>query len=395
MTDKPDDICPRPTLASSPSTRPHASPIYLASVYECDDPQQADDLLAGRQPGYIYSRDGHPNADVLAETCGKLHGAQRAAITSSGMSAMALALLSQLQQGDHVVVSNRLYGRSSGLLTAETARLGIASSVVDTCDLDATAEAIRPDTKLLVVETITNPLLRVSDIGGLAELAHESGALLLVDNTFASPAVCRPIDLGADLVLESLTKIMNGHSDVLLGMLCGSEAHWGRIDEVISAWGLTSSPMDCYLASRGLATMHLRVGRASDNALAVARFLADFPGVEQVIYPGLPEHPDHALAQRQFTDWFGSIVAFTLPGGTSAAEQFIAAARQIAFCPSLGELSTTLSHPASTSHRRMTPEQQAELGIFGGTIRLSVGIESPDFVIESLKEGLAGVGGRT
>ena len=138
--------------------------------------------------------------------------------------------------------------------------------------------------------------------------------------------------------------------------------------------------------------MHLRVGRASDNALAVARFLADFPGVEQVIYPGLPEHPDHALAQRQFTDWFGSIVAFTLPGGAAAAEQFIAAARQIAFCPSLGELSTTLSHPASTSHRRMTPEQQAELGIFGGTIRLSVGIESPDFVIESLKEGLAGVG---
>ena len=192
-------------------------------------------------------------------------------------------------------------------------------------------------------------------------------------------------------MLGRRTKIMTGHSDVLLGMLCGGEAQWGRVDEVLSAWGLTSSPMDCYLASRGLATMHLRVRRASDNALAVARFLAAGPDVEQVIYPGLPDHLDHPLAERQFTGLFGSIVTFTLPGGTATAEQFIAAARRIAFCPSLGELSTTLSHPESTSHRRMAADEREELGIFGGTIRLSVGIESADFVIESLKEGLAGV----
>jgi len=387
----PDDICPRPERLPPQATEPHAVPIYPATVYRCDSPQQAYDLLTGAEPGYVYSRDGHPNADLLSEKCRKLHSAERAAVTSSGMAALALALLSQLSTGDHVLVSNRLYGRSLTLLAGEAARLGISSTLVDTNDLAATAAALTPATRLLVVETITNPLLRVSDIAALGDLAHRHGALLLVDNSFASPAVCRPLELGADLVLESLTKIMNGHSDVLLGLLAGPASRWERIPLVLSAWGMTAGPFDCWLAARGVGTMHLRVERANCNALAAAEFLARQRRVERVHYPGLTAHSDHPLAQRQFGDRFGSVVTFDLVGGLAAAEQFIAAARDIPFCPSLGEISTTLSHPASTSHRGLSPDEQKSVGISGGTIRLSLGIESREFVERALGEALAGL----
>jgi cystathionine beta-lyase/cystathionine gamma-synthase len=364
-------------------------PIYPSSVYRCADPAQAAAMLAGDAPGHVYRRDGHPNSELLAEKCRQLHGAPRAAIAASGMGALALALVSQCQQGDHIVIGNQLYGRSMLLLNDEARRLGIATTIVDTCDLEATAAAFTPATKLLVVETITNPLLRVSDIRGLAEIAHRSGGLLLVDNTLASPLLCRPLELAADLVLESLTKIMNGHSDVLLGLLCGRADVWQRVPTTLSTWGWSAAPLDCWLAARGIGTLHLRAERASANALATARLLAARREVEIVHYPGLADHPDHELAARQFGGRYGSIVTFTLDGGTKAAARFISAARRIPFCPSLGELSTTLTHPESTSHRAMTPAARESLGIKGGTIRLSVGVESSEFVIEALSEGLA------
>ena len=252
--------------------------------------------------------------------------------------------------------------------------------------------AITPQTKLLLAETIANPLLEVADIAALAEVAHRRGVVLLIDNTFASPILCRPLELGADLVMESLTKTMNGHSDVVLGLLCGREAIWQRVPAVLSAWGLASSPFDCWLAQRGLATAHLRIERACHNALIAAEFLlTQSPTVAQVDYPGLAEHPQHALARRQFGDLFGTIVTFRLAGGRPAADAFIAAATRIPFCPSLGELSTTLSHPETTSHRGLTADQRAALGITGGTIRLSVGTESAEFILAALAEGLRGV----
>ncbi|MEX0586642.1 MAG: aminotransferase class I/II-fold pyridoxal phosphate-dependent enzyme, partial [Pirellulales bacterium] len=365
----PDDVCPRPPALPPQPTRPHAPAIFPASVYECESPQQADELLSGRKAGYVYSRDGHPNADQLAEACRELHGAERAAIAASGMGAMAAAALSQLQAGDHVVVSRHLYGRSLGLLVTELERLGIHSTVVDGCDLQATAAAMHPATKLLVVETITNPCLRVSNIAALAEIAHRDGARLLVDNTLASPAVCRPIEWGADLVLESLTKIMNGHSDVVLGLLCGSASLWERVPAVISTWGLASGPFDCWLALRGLGTLALRVERAAANALRLAEWLKGRPQLAEVYYPGLADHPDHELAQRQLGGRFGAMVTMNLAGGLAAAEAFIAAAKRIAFCPSLGELATTLSHPQSTSHRALTDAERTALGITPGTLR--------------------------
>lgn len=386
-----EDICASEAPALPLGTTPHAPPLYLSSVFRCEDPAQADALLAGKEAGFVYSRDGHPNAVMLAEKCQELHSAERAAIAATGMGALSAAVLAFLQQGDHVVVSNQLYGASLQLLTAEVGRLGIASTVVDTCDLAATRAAFTPKTKLVVVETITNPLLRVSDIAALAELSHEHGAKLLVDNSFASPTVCRPLELGADLVLESLTKIMNGHSDVVLGMLAGKAKDWDRVGWVLSKWGLASSPMDCWLALRGISTLALRAKAAGSNAQEAAEFLTKQKGVKVVHYPGLKAHPDHELAARQFGGSFGSMVTFTLVGGLSAAEKFIKAGR-ISFCPSLGELTTTLSHPSSTSHRGLTPAARAGLGIEDGTIRLSVGIESPAAVLEMLETSLAAIG---
>lgn len=388
----PDDLCPRPQHLPPQTTRPHTPPIYATSVWTCDSPAQADAMLAGQQQGYVYQRDGHPNADLLAEKLRNLHGAERAAVTSSGMAALSAALLSQLQAGDHALVSSRLYGKSHTLFLGEGSRLGITANLVDTCDLQATARAMTERTKLIVVETIANPLLQVADIAALARLAHAGGARLLVDNTFASPLVCRPLELGADLVMESLTKMLNGHGDVILGLLCGNQEAWARVPGAISAWGLTSPPFECWLASRGLLTAHLRIERACENALVAAQFLQKQPEVEAVYYPGLSDHAEHRLAATQFaTGRYGTIASFRLAGGGPAAAEFIRAAEEIPFCPSLGELSTTLSHPETTSHRGLTAEQRAALGITGGTIRLSVGTESPEHICRSLAQGLAGI----
>ena len=387
---QPSDLCPRPQPLPPLPTQPHAPPIYLASVWACDSPQQADDLLAGREAGYVYQRDGHPNAHLLSEKVRLLHAADRGAITASGMGALATALLARLEAGDHAVVGSRVYGKTLALFGGEAHRLGIELTTVDTCDVGAVEAAIRPATRLIVAETIANPLLEVADIAALADLAHRRNTALLVDNTFASPILCRPLELGADLVMESLTKTLNGHSDVILGFLGGREDVWDRVPQVISTWGLASSPFDCWLAERGLATAHLRIERACQNALIAAEFLtSQQPKVAEVYYPGLATHPQHELAARQFGGLFGTIVSFRLAGGRAAADTFIDDAKRIPFCPSLGELSTTLSHPETTSHRGLSSDQRRSLGITGGTIRLSVGTESVEFIRAVLAEGLA------
>jgi cystathionine beta-lyase/cystathionine gamma-synthase len=390
-SDRLDDICARPMAPAPQSTEPASPPIFMSSVYRCASPGQANQLLAGEAAGYVYSRDGHPNADLLAQKCRELHGAERATVCSSGMAALGLAAVSHLDQTSHVVVSNQLYGRTGQLFAHELPRFGVQVSVVDTCSVETTADALRSNTRLVVCETITNPLLRVCDIAALAEIVHARGALLLVDNTLATPVVCRPFVLGADLVVESLTKLMSGHSDVLLGLLCGTQRAWQRVVPAQSTWGWSASPFDCWLALRGLGTLALRAERAIDNAMVAAHWLREQAKVERVDYAGLPEHPDHALAARQFNGRFGNMITFTLRGGLPAAERFIAAAAAIPFCPSLGDLSTTLSHPASTSHRSLSREARQELGISEATVRLSLGIESPDAVLAALAQGLDGV----
>ncbi|MEX0866955.1 MAG: PLP-dependent transferase, partial [Pirellulales bacterium] len=246
---------------------------------------------------------------------------------------------------------------------------------------------------------ITNPMLRVTDVAAVAQLCQDRDAVLLVDNTFASPAVCRPLELGATLVMESVTKIINGHSDVMLGMLCGGAAQpWERIRQVASTWGFMASPFDCWLASRGLQTLQLRAEAACRGAAAVAEFLADRNEIAAVHYPGLSTHPDHLLARRQFGALGGSMVTIELASDPAEAaraatvERFILAAAEqgIPFCPSLGEIQTTLSHPASTSHRGHTAAELEQLGIRSTTIRLSIGIEPADQVRAALGKALAG-----
>jgi cystathionine beta-lyase/cystathionine gamma-synthase len=341
------------------------------------------------QAGYVYRRDGHPNGDALVAECCRLHAVECGISVSSGMSALAAAVLAVAKSGDHLLLSNRLYGKTGHLVGSEFARLGVSSSQVDVRDFDATRAALQPNTRLLIVETIANPCLEVADLGRLAQIAHDAGALLLVDNTFATPFVCRPAEFGTDFVMESLTKMMNGHSDVILGYLGGRTGVWERVPGVVSAWGTCSNPLDCWLALRGLGTLLLRMKQACENALRAAEFLTSRRGVERVNYPGLSTHSEHDLANRQFGGRFGSLVTFHLRDG-AAAEKFISAAKRIAFCPSLGELSTTLSHPASTSHRGLSVQQRADLGITDGTIRLSVGIEPTGDLLSALAEGLAG-----
>ena len=390
MTKNPADICPRPERTPETATTPQAAGIFPTSVWQCESPQQALSLLKGETSGYVYQRDGHPNADVLADKLAELHGAERVAITSSGMSAMSAVALSQLSQGDHIVVSDQLYGRSLDLLVHESPRLGVECDVVDSCDLVAVKNAMCDRTKLMVVETISNPLLRVANLAELATLTQEHQAKLVVDNTFASPVLCRPLEHGADLVVESISKSINGHSDVMLGAVCGRGADWQDVSRMISIWGLASSPFDCWLAARGLMTLHLRAAAASETAMVVAEFLNTQSGsVSNVRYPGLPSHVDHRLATRQFHDRYGTVVTFDLTGGAPAAESFIQAIAQvIPFSPSLGEVSTTLSHPASTSHRNLTPDQQTALGIHSGTIRLSVGTESANWITAAIQGAL-------
>ncbi|MCA9266479.1 MAG: aminotransferase class I/II-fold pyridoxal phosphate-dependent enzyme [Planctomycetales bacterium] len=377
------------TRSPKQSTVPFSPPIYLASVYACESPEQARDLLEHPEHGYVYQRDAHPNADQFAEACGDLHHAPWSVVTASGMSAIAAALLTSTQQGDHVLVSDQLYGRTLQLFVTEAARYGVVADAVDTSDLESVRRALRPETRLVVVETISNPLLRVADIAQLADLTHQHGAELLVDNTFATGRICQPLRLGADWVVESVSKIMNGHSDVMLGMLCGPADQKARARDVVSVWGLASSAFDCWLALRGLATLHLRLDRACQNAQQVAEFLQSQPGVNHVRYPGLTSHPDHALASRQFMDQFGWMVTFDCLGGADAATRFIHRIREkVPFCPSLGEVQTTLSHPASTSHRRHSEEALERLGISAGTIRLSVGADLLLPLLEALENSL-------
>jgi cystathionine beta-lyase/cystathionine gamma-synthase len=315
------------------------------------------------------------------------------------MAALSAIVLHQLRAGDHCLISRYIYGRSSVLIQHELPKFGVESTEFDPSDLASVRQVVRPgQTKMLFVETIANPLLQVADLPALVDLGREYGFQIAVDNTFATPYWCRPLELGVDWVWESVSKMLNGHSDLMMGMVCGKDKHWGRIRQVASTWGLGAAPWDCFLAERGLTTFALRIERASHNASLAAQLLASHPNVKQVHYPSLVQHSTRAnlKAIANTKAWAnnpanaaGNVLAFELDLQKCSVEEFISTSG-IAYFPSLGECGTTLSHPCSSSHRHLSENQQQTLGIVPGTVRLSFGIEPFDSLREKILAGLAG-----
>jgi len=367
---------------------PLVPPLYQSSVYTLPDLDTLDRIINAEEPGFIYARDGHPNAKFLADELAREEAASWAIVCGSGMAAITATVLATCQQGNRLVASNRLYGRTTQLFDQELARYGVQATFVDTNDLDQVRQALQKPAKVLFVETMSNPLLRVADVPRLAELAHERDCLLVVDNTFATPVLLRPLDHGADLVMESLTKMIGGHSDVTLGAVAGRGEFLPSFATVVSIWGLASNPFDCWLAARGMATLALRVKAASANAAALADWLVEQKGVKRVVYPGRPDHPDHELAQTFLPAGFGNMLCFELEGGREGVNRFLRLATGVPFSPSLGNTTTTLSHPGSTSHRYVSPAEKKRQGIGDGLIRLSVGVEELSRIQEALVPGL-------
>jgi cystathionine beta-lyase/cystathionine gamma-synthase len=376
---------PQPPLGVSV---PLVPPLYQSSVYTLPDLDALDRIMNAQSPGFIYARDGHPNARQLADQIAALEGANWSLVCGSGMAAISVLVLAMVSQGDRIVASNRLYGRTTQLFMEELPRFGVKTTLVDTSDLTAVRAALEQPARLLFVETMSNPLVRLVDLEALAEMADERDCHMVVDNTFATPVLCRPLDFGADSVMESLTKMIGGHSDVTLGVVCGRHDLLAETTRAMSIFGLASNPFDCWLALRGLATLPLRMKAASANAAALADWLASQPGVSRVVYPGRSDHPDHELAGRVLADGYGSMLCFELEDGREGVNRFMRRAKGVPFSPSLGHTTTTCSHPATTSHRYTSPAEKRRQGIGDGLIRLSVGVEELKDIRAEIAKGL-------
>ncbi|MBI2466898.1 MAG: aminotransferase class I/II-fold pyridoxal phosphate-dependent enzyme [Candidatus Rokubacteria bacterium] len=375
------------------ASRPLTPPIHLANVYVFDDLEQVDAVWEGRRAGYVYGRFGTPNHTILEQTLAGLEGAEAAVVTASGMGALTALFLAALRPGDHLVAGQDLYGTTTALLREEAPRWGLTVTFADATEAAAVEAALRPSTRAIFVEAVSNPLLRLADLSGLAELARGRGVALLVDATFASPALLRPIELGVTAVHHSATKYLGGHGDATAGVVAGSAGLVATARAQAVRLGLNLGPFDAWLVLRGVRTLALRMERHSANALGLARFLAGRREVRRVHYPGLADHPQHARARRLFRGGFGGMLSFELAGGAAAVERFFGALRLIEFAPSFGDVTTTWSYPARTSHRPLTAEEQAKVGIGPDLVRLSVGIEDVEDLREALAEALAVAGG--
>lgn len=382
----------RPFRAAWPpsSSRPVVTPLQPSVVYASESPDALDRTYEGTDPGYTYAREGHPNASVLAGLIDSLEGAQGGIVVGSGMAAVTVALLGCASAGDHVIGADQLYGRSLRLMNEELPRLGIETSLVDPTDVSSVEAALRPNTRLILLETVSNPTLRIPDIGGILRLAKQRGVKVAVDNTFATPRGYRPLDAGADIVIQSVTKLLAGHSDVTLGYLAAQDPELNKtFDTLVATMGLTASPFDCWLAERGIYTFDLRYDRTSTTAAKLADALANMPGVQRVLYPTRLDHPDHNRAADVLKGEGGHMVSFQIAGGRANANAFVKAAKGLSFAPTLGDIATTISHPPSSSHRAMTEEERVAIGITEGFFRVSVGCEDADLLIETFAEAVS------
>jgi cystathionine beta-lyase/cystathionine gamma-synthase len=376
-------LCIHAGQEPDPATGAIITPIYQTSTYVQEG--------LGQHKGYEYGRTHNPTRMALERNVAAIEGGRAAFAFASGMAAID-AILTRLQSGDHVVVSDNTYGGTFRLFEKVRRKFGLDFSYVDTSNLDLIGPAITPKTRYLFIETPTNPMLSVTDLPAAAAIAHDRGVRVVVDNTFASPYIQRPLELGADLVVHSTTKFLNGHSDSVGGVVIlkhEDDEEWMRF--VQNAAGAILGPMDAWLVLRGTKTLTVRMERTNENGMALARFLDAQPKVRKTIYPGLSDHPHHALAARQMRG-FGGLISFDL-GSLEAARALLGGVRLMSLAESLGGVETLISHPAMMTHGSVPPERRAALGITDGLVRVSVGIEDIEDLQEDLAQALEGVKG--
>lgn len=374
-----ETLCVHAGSGPEPTTGAVNTPIYATSTYAYQE--------FGSHRGWEYSRTGNPTRAALEQAVAQLEGGVAACAFASGMAAID-ALTDLLNEGDHIVAGHNLYGGTYRLLTTVTARHGVAVSFVDTTDVEQLAAALTPRTRLVFLESPTNPLMAVTDLAAAVEVAHQRGAWVAVDNTFLSPILQRPLEFGADFVIHSTTKYLNGHSDSVGGVVVTAEAGLGEeLHRILNSAGAVMSPFDAFLVLRGIRTLALRMAAHEAGGRAVAAALAQHPKVRRVYYPGLPDHPQHQLARRQQRG-FGAMVALDV-GSLEAARVLCNSLEIFTLAESLGGVESLVAHPATMTHASLPEEERQRLGISEGLLRLSVGIENPADLVEDLRCALA------
>jgi cystathionine beta-lyase/cystathionine gamma-synthase len=376
------------------TTRAVTTPIFQTSVFELKENAEGAEFAAAIEPPAFYTRWGNPNFSEVEDVVARLEGAERALVTASGMAAFALAFEAFLRQGDHVVAPAAIYLGTEQLLRRWEERRNLRITWIrNTLDLAEWEAAINPGTALVLLESPSNPTLAITDLVAVAAIAQRHGVRTIADNTFPSPVLTRPLELGVDISISSATKYLAGHSDLVAGVLAGRESDIVACWHVAKLQGPTLDPMAAWLLHRGLKTLALRVRRASDNAQSLAQWLLWQPHVSRVDYPGLPSHPGHEVAARQMRDGFGAMIGFELRGGTEAGRRFCESLEVITRGVSLGGVESLIQHPASMSHLRTAPEVKARLGISDGLLRLSVGIEDEPDLTADLEKGFQAASG--
>lgn len=365
-----------------------SEPIFPTSSFTFNSAAQAAARFGGTEPGNIYSRFTNPTVRTFEQRLAVLEGGERCVATSSGMAAILSTCMGILKAGDHIVSSRAVFGTTVVLFSQFMGKFGVETTYVSLTDYEAWERAIKPNTRMLFIETPSNPLTEVADIARLAEIAHAHNCLLVVDNCFCTPALQQPLKLGADIIIHSATKYIDGQGRCIGGAVIGTEALVGKdVYGFLRTAGPTMSAFNAWVFLKGLETLKLRMKAHCDNALTLATYLEQHPAVARVYYPGLASHPQHELAKRQQSG-YGGIVSFELKGGKEQAWQVVDNTRIISITANLGDAKSTITHPATTTHGRLTPEQRADAGISDGLIRVSVGLEDVQDIINDLARGL-------
>lgn len=365
----------------------HSEALYLTSSFVFENAAQAAARFSGVEEGYVYGRFTNPTVDMFQRRLAALEGAEACIATASGMSALLSSVMALLSAGDHIVSSQSVFGATLNLFGTILSRFGIETTLVKATDITAYRNAIRPNTKLIFIETPSNPLMDVVDIAALAQVARDAKVRLMVDNCFCSPALQQPLALGADMVLHSATKYLDGQGRVLGGAVCGNKADMAEVFKFLRTAGPSISPFNAWVILKGMETLGIRMEAQSASALELARRLEAHPKVARVFYPGLASHPQHALAARQQSRG-GAIVSFEVKGARSEAWRVVDACRLLSVTANLGDTKTTITHPASTTHGRITPEARAAAGISESLLRVAVGLESVEDIFDDLLLGI-------